>query len=81
MLPNENNVVHISEIVHLAGHLHYTSCFSFGDDTIGLIATDLLSGSQQIEFYNFNLEMNLVMDRTCLENDDLENNEIGVMLF
>ena len=61
--------------------MHYTPCFSFGDDTIGLIATDLLSETQQIEFYNFSLEMNLVMDKTCLENDDLENDEIGVMLF
>ena len=50
--------------------MHYTVCFSFGDDTIGLI-----------EFYNFNLEMNLVLDKTCLEHDDLKNDEIGVKLF
>ena len=61
--------------------MHYTPCFSFGDDTIGLVAADLLSETQQIEFYNFSLEMNLVMDKTCLENDDLENDEIGVMFF
>ena len=61
--------------------MHYTPCFSFGDDTIGLLDTDLLSGSQQIEFYIFNLEINVVLDKTCLENDDLENDEIDVMLF
>ena len=78
MLPNDKNVVHTSEIVHLVT-MHYTACFSFGDDTIGLIATDL-SGSQQIGFYNFNLEMNLVMDKSCLEKNDLGNDEIGVKL-
>ena len=61
--------------------MHYTPCFSFGDDTIGLIATDLLSGSQQIEFYTFNLEFNVVLYKTCLENDDLEHEERDVMLF
>ena len=25
--------------------------------------------------------MNLVLDKTCLENDDLKNDEIGVKLF
>ena len=40
----------------------------------------MLSGSQQIEFYIFKLEMILVMDKTCLENDELGNDEIGVKL-
>ena len=40
----------------------------------------MLSGSQQIEFYIFKLEMILVMDKTCLENDELGNDDIGVKL-
>ena len=40
----------------------------------------MLSGSQQIEFYIFTLEMIPVVDKTCLENDEIGNDEIGVKL-
>ena len=40
----------------------------------------MLSGSQQIEFYIFTLEMIPVMDKTCLENDEIGNDETGVKL-